>query len=63
MALTLLLIFLKTALLTKVSIVFTLIILFYTRKEVELNVIKLFKLILKEDIIALNEDNFNSNNK
>ena len=37
--------------------------MFYIYKKVELNVIKLFKLISKKDIITLNEDDFNNDNK
>jgi hypothetical protein len=63
MALALTLAIAKIALLVKALIVPTLVILYNSNKEVKLNAINLFKIVLKEDIIELNIEDFFSNNK
>jgi hypothetical protein len=63
MALTPTLAIAKIALLAKALIVPTLAILYNSSKEVKLDIIDLFKIILKEDIIKLNIEDFFSNNK
>jgi hypothetical protein len=63
MALTPTLAIAKIALLAKALIVLTLAILYNSSKEVKLDIIDLFKIILKEDIIKLNIEDFFSNNK
>jgi hypothetical protein len=57
------LVIIKIALLAKALIVPTLVILYNNSKEVKLNIINLFKIVLKEDIIKLNIEDFFSNNK
>jgi hypothetical protein len=63
MALALTLAIVKIALLAKALIVPTLVMLYNSSKEVKLNAINLFKIVLKEDIIELNIEDFFGNNK
>jgi hypothetical protein len=63
MALALTLAIAKIALLARALIVPTLAILYNSSKEVKLNAIDLFKIVLKEDIIELDIEDFFNNNK
>jgi hypothetical protein len=62
-ALALTLVIIKIVLLAKALIVPTLAILYNSSKEVKLDIIDLFKIVPKEDIIKLDIKDFFSNNK
>jgi hypothetical protein len=53
----------KIALLAKALIILTLVILYNSSKEVKLDTINLFKIVLKKDIIKPDIEDFFSNNK